>query len=399
MPDQNFYSNPSQDQGNIPPPPPSQDQQVGIRSMSSDLQSIQQSGGEAPQSQIVNAPELSSLKQEQPAPSYQYQAPQSAPEIQPQAPAPDMGTGNMEVPPKSSFSFKTILLIVGIIIVAGGLGFGAYYLISNLNSQPQVDLTPTPSTNNGLPLTLPDATTSSSTLNTPIPIAVPPLIHASLISNPTKSEQIVLTDTTLAGFKAAINNSAKEKLVAGNVKDLSFVNSSSTPIESYALVDAFLGASPSSVVSPDSVKLILDRDFTSWLYADKVGGNKFGLVLKLKPQTNLDQAKATMVQFLEQNPMGIASLFVASSTPPTAVEFKDGQVEGISVRFLAFNAKTANVFEYGWMSIGTDNYLVMTTSYNQMVDIVKRLKAIQPLAPAGVSTSTTTATTSTSTGN
>lgn len=57
--DPNFASQPA---GNVPPPPPQQ-QQVGIRSMESDLSSIQESGGEAPQSQIVSAPELSALRE------------------------------------------------------------------------------------------------------------------------------------------------------------------------------------------------------------------------------------------------------------------------------------------------------------------------------------------------
>jgi hypothetical protein len=373
------FPNPQGQQSNVPPPPPSQDAQVGVRSMQSDLESIKQSGGEAPQSQIISAPELAKFNDPTPAqPSYVPPAPSVTSQGEPMMTVSEMG-------PKKSFNIKTILLIVGGLILAGVVGYGAYYLVTMLSATPAV-VVPVTQTNLPVPV-IPAATTTVVTPTPPPVVVVPPLVHKSLILNPTKSEVIQLANQTFASFEQTLASSSKEKLIVGSVKDLAFVNSSSTPVEAAVFLQSYF-APQAATIAP-----LIDKDFTSWLYYDKLGGAKFGTILKLKDGVTISQASSTLSSIIESAIPNIETFFISNPPLPTAPEFKGGVVETIPVRFLVYNAKNSDVFEYAWMTAGGNNYLVMATSYNQMVDIIKRLKAL----PTQTTTTTTTTTTSTTT--
>jgi len=380
----NPYQFPNQPgQSNVPPPPPSPEAQVGVRGMQSDLESIKQSGGEAPQSQIINAPELTQFGQQSAAPAPQA----SAPQTEPMAPgSPETGIPIPE-PSPSKFNFKTILFIVGGLILAGGIGYGAYYLVSSLTATPEVTL-PQPQAN--LPVTPPPVATTTPTSTPPAPV-IQPLVHQSLIVTPTKKETIQLLDASLASFEAALATSSKEKLLVGSVKDLAFVNASSTPIESSALIQAYFASQASSIP-------IFGKDFTSWFYYGKTGGAKLGAILELKSTISLDQASTTVKAAIESAVSSISGLFISNPAVPAKTEFNDGKVENVPVRFLAFSTKNADVFEYGWFTRGTTNYLFMVTSYDQAVDIVKRLKALPALPVSGIQSTSTATTTGTTTG-
>lgn len=387
-----------QDQSsNIPPPPPSPEAQVGIRSMQSDLESVKQSGGEAPQSQIINAPELATMGQQpDAAPQNNFGMPSEpanpspafTPSTEPQAPIETPPLPQEPAPAKSSFGLKTILLIVGGLILAGGIGYGAYYLVSSLSSAPVVSVPTTPAANLPTP-TIPTSTAEVAT-TTPAPVVpvIPPLVHQSLILNPTKSETIQISQPDLTNFESAVASSSKEKLLAGSVKDLSFVNASGTPLESADILGAYFG-SASSALSQS-----FERDFTSWLYYDKTGGAKLGLIFQLSSSVPIETASSSIASILEGSAPSIGGLFVSNPAVPANTTFDNGVVGGIPVRFLAYNTKTSDVFEYGWYNRGGTYYLFMVTSYNQAVDIIKKLKALPPLPQVQVPTSTSTSTTS-----
>lgn len=369
--EQNTFNNQSspfnsqEDRSKVPPPPPSYDQQVGVRTMSSDLESIKQSGGESPQSQVFSANEVF------------RSSPQDTQFIPPSSPTPSAPVFPEQfVPPSSAtaqphideqvlyqesakkpFSFKALLIIVGIIIVAAAVGYGVYYLVSLLRSAPNI-----------IPPTPPLSTSSSPALFSPSPsVEVENATHTSLLVSPASAENISLTAVSLADFKTAL--SAREKLLVGTVKDISFSNESGKLITAEEFINAFF---PSSA---PQLAFLFDSNFTAWLYGDRVGGNKFGVILRAKPEVSGEQLSAALA-LLESNQKELANLFVSSvGTPEQSGGFKQGPIDSITVRYLAFSTKNQNVFEYVPVRIQGKNYAVLATSYFQMSHILKLLGA------------------------
>ena len=124
--------------GSVPPPPAPE---IGIRTMKSDLESIKQSGGETPTPQTFIPSEL---KREIPQPAVEepkieaalnipgytgpekpiFEPQQSVSTSQPVPPPPVQPTSQT-----NKSSSKTVILIIGIILVAVGLGLLGYYVI------------------------------------------------------------------------------------------------------------------------------------------------------------------------------------------------------------------------------------------------------------------------------
>lgn len=360
--------NPQEDRSKVPPPPPSYDQQVGVRTMSSDLESIKQSGGESPQSQVFSANEVfrSSPQDTQfippssptpsapPFSSEQFISPSSA-TVQPHTDEQVL----YQEPAKKSFSFKTLLIIVGIIIVAAAVGYGVYYLVSSLRSTPNIPPTP------------PLSASPSPALFSPSPsVEAGNATHTSLLVSPASAENISLTAVSLTDFKTALSAlSAREKLLVGTVKDISFSNETGKLITAEEFINAFF---PSSA---PQLAFLFDANFTAWLYGDRVGGNKFGIILRAKPEVSSEQLSAALA-LLESNQKELANLFVSSvGSPEQSGGFKQGPIDSITVRYLAFSTKNQNVFEYVPVRIQGKNYAVLATSYFQMSHILKLLGA------------------------
>jgi hypothetical protein len=371
-----------QEQGPSVPPPPSSDQQIGVRTMESDIESVRQSGGEQPQSRVVNAGEVfGSAQQESFQPSFQSVEDVNSVPVMPQSQP-------QEPKQPSSFSFKTILVILGIIVVAVGVGFGVFYLVQSLNSTPEI-------TEPVVTETLPTATQTpqvENTSTTPVveEVLVPPaLVHASVLSGVSKNTLITLVMTDTASVRVAIASSSnEEKLVAGTVKDVAFVDANNAPVESITIVQALLPSVSANLSS------LIDRDITGWLYGDKSGGNKLGLAIPLREGVTQEQITAAFAS-LESSPQDVLNMFIPTVQLPASPVFKEGPISGITVRYLAISTKDQQVFEYAPVSVNGKGYLIITSSYNQMVDILKRLDAkvlmvVAPVVPEATTTPTTT---------
>ena len=398
------FGDAQQSQGPSVPPPPSSENQVGVRTMESDAESIRQTGGEQPQSQIMNAGE-GAFQQNQPSAPFSFQPPFQAPDASSpeQVPTPTSSPEQTPTEGGHSVTLKTILIIAGIVVVAVAVGFGVFYLVQSLNSTPEIT-TPTATA------TLPVATETPAEVEQPattsiteiqLPPPVQPLVHVSLLANAPKSEQLTLAATNLSDIKGVIaSTSQKEKLVAGTVKDIAFLDSASSSVESSVIVNAFF---PSVATNLSS---LIDRDITTWLYGDKSGGNKLGFVIPLKSGVTKEQVNSAFVS-LESAPQDVLNMFIPVVKLPTATTFKEGLISGIMVRYLAISTKDQQVFEYVPVSIGDKGYVIITSSYNQMVDILKRLgaKTLTVSAPTpevvpvitGTSTSSTAPTTTATT--
>lgn len=355
---QNTYQqNPQSEPSNIPSSPPSPEDQVGVRSMGSDLQSIQQSGGEAPQSQIVSAPELSATRQAEPSPSYTYQPQQQT------QPTESNQQGSINQEDSSSGLGKKIGWTVGIIVILGVLGFGAYYLVATLNQ-------PTPAIledQGALPLA---QTPTPSPIIEETPEPTPEvLVHQSIITNPTKTEPLVISDFSLTGIKTALAAASQEKMIAGSIKELPIVDSTQQPIEALAFAQTIMPTFGQAVSG------YIEKDMTAWLYADKIGGNKFGMIFKFKDGVIVSQVTSTIASAIEYG-SDSENLFLTKVVLPNGGAFKEGVIEGIPVRYLAYNTKLGYVFEYGFVETAKGSFIVFATSYNQMLDIIKYLKTI-----------------------
>ena len=380
--DQQNNTIPQSPQGGSVPPPPSPDEQVGVRTMGSDTESMNQSGGGAPQSQVFSASEAvgsntSGGQQEQNP--FASGSPDSGGEFSPgeffgggDAPPPVTGGDMNEEPPQKGGSpLKTILIVIGIIIIAAAVGFGVYYLVTSLSSQDrntEQDL-PEPS----LPVeATPEATPApfnEDILETPSPTPIPePLVHTSLISSPDEQEAIVVESTTRDGFETALAGTVDSPLIFGSVKDLSFQTNSGSFVSS----NEFLAAYFPSVAS--TLSSYLKADFTTWVFGDKTGGNKIGTIFTLKTDVSVDDVKSAMIS-LEGSQESIASFFLQSLSSSGGAVFEEAPIEGIPVRYLPFSVPNQYVFEYALLASGGERHLVFTTSYRQMVDILDRLSA------------------------
>jgi hypothetical protein len=354
--------------------------------MSSDMESVKQTGGSAPQPEIVNAPTLSSQQpssgaEQPPSPTPSASMPQAprVPDIgqptpqpvqQPASiPSPSSSPAQMSsdvddtVSGKSKFSVKTIGIIVGILVLAVAVGFGVYYLVSSLNTTPEI---PAPSSgDNNLPL---------SDLNDLIPSPpqdqappTPAFVHQSIFSSPDDVYQMMLEGVGQASFKNAVASSSEPTLSAGTIREIELtVDDIGTPASSQDLLGAYF-SSVQLAAAPYMV-----QDVTMWLYFDDVGlvGPRLGAAIPLNADVDITQATSTISQAIEASLATIPEFFVSSVTPKPSATFDDGVVKGTPVRFVVYD--TGRAFEYGWISYNGTTYLVMTTSYGQMVDVLER---------------------------
>ena len=378
-------------QQGVPPPPPSTDERVSVRTMASDIQSVRETGGQMPQSQMVNAPEIPAMSPDAltfspvptPAPTPEPTPAPAQTQAMPgvsgvdsvimNAAAPEPAaslspdSGLLAVTPVATGSkTKTILFVVGAIVLAALLGFGAYYLVVSLTGSSSV--APVATSSPQLPVAV--STTTPSSTPPQQPTVIEPAKHVSLILAPTQTEAVeLLSGSGAAAIRSAIASAAGEPgLSPGDVKDLSITDASSSPVQSSVILPAYFPSFGPSLGG------LIEPDFTSWIYFDKTGGSKLGFIFKLTAAAQ--SATTTIGQYIESNPADLANLFLATTTVPKAPVFKDGLVGGVHVRFLAYNVKLGRVIEYGFLT-GSDGsvYLLMATSYNQMVDIINRLKA------------------------
>jgi len=381
------------------PPPPIEQQKVGVRSMESDLSSVKTSGGEQPQTQIVDAPKLvkndslSSLSQ----PSFGSPSTQSMPSTPPipqqppmpqRPPMPPMGDVPAQVPlpesapadastissdqldaqavasasPRPSL-IKTILIVVAILIGAGIVGYGAYYLVTSLNSTPEIQpITQQPTT--------PSVPETQPVQETPAPTPTP-AVFSSLYGSavPAIASTVVVTpNMNIVDFHNAITSVPAGRLANETTEGISFTDEQGAPLTSSAMLGTlFPSASPTLSSS-------LDSSFASWLYMDDNGSLQLGLVLPFVVGIDQSDAFSTAQASLEQNPAELANVFLSPATVPASPAFKEGVVDEVNVHFLAFSVANNQVFEYGVYNSGTTRYLIITSSYPQMVDILKQLK-------------------------
>ncbi len=374
----------SQGASDIPAPPSNEEENVAVRTMKSDSESIKQTGGDMPKSEIVTAPDINiggeeqNTTPQQPNTPIQSQQP-NQPEIETQQTPPPSNIPPQEQAPQQpeqpkssgggSSILKTILIIVGIVILAGAIGFGVYYLISSLNKTPEIPTNNNTQNENTLPIVNEinneeNKQTATSTVETE-----PAFTHTSIISSPDSSATVSLEKITLDNLLSGISSTTVPLLAEGEVKDLSFYvknEESERLLESSEILNLYFPQIFSELAP------LFKKDFTSWIYYDKINSivPKLGYVFELEDGLTIDEV-IPAVSLIESDVEALSKIFIDEVEAPESPEFDDGAVEDMDVRFLFYS--TGNVLEYGWLKSGERIFLVIGTSYKQMVDIVSKL--------------------------
>jgi len=339
----------------IPTPPPSK---VNVRTMQSDIQSIQESGGQNPQPYMT---EINQPKKETPAPpqeiSFQpselgsdipgYVGPEE-PIFKPGGtvgPLPPQQKPNkpeeiVKLPKKGSKNLIISLAVV--ILVAVVLGIGYYF------SKKQKSVS----------VTTPEQTTVPPAVSTP-----PKPEYFSLFEalNVPQAEETITT-LSMENINKALT-AAASTIPTDTLKEIVLRNTDNSLISSFKITSVLFPE-----LGTEDISGIFEENFAAVVFVDKNGAWP-AYVFQLKPDANAEQAQTLIKNKLESS-ANLKNIFLQESGR-AATSFKDGQAgdPSIKTRYLTFsNPLTA--LNYGWV----ENKLVITTNYPSLLEVLKDLQ-------------------------
>lgn len=349
-----------EEKNEIPTPPPAK---VSVRTMQSDIKSIQEDGGQMPQPYTAEISQP--LKEETKTPEeIAFQAPglgsnipgytgPEEPIFKTEAPSPlprnkeKTPTEGSAKPPKKGS--KTFALILGIAILAAILGMGGYYLVTKFIKTKGVALAPTVS-----------APPQEEAI-IPIPEKIPsPAAYVSLFSVPVLQEEKIISVLTLDNIKNALMAAANANPV-NNLKEVILRDENQSLVGFSKFIPVILPE-----LKSEEIAGFFEENFTATVFSD-LNGQWPGYVVKLKSAITIDQGQAFVRQNLESS-ANLKNIFLKE--PGTAAAFKDGLagVQTINTRYATFS-KPGAAFNYGWAS----NNLVISASYAGLLEILKQL--------------------------
>lgn len=285
------------------PPPPSE---IGLRTMQSDIKSAQ-SGEVTPAPQPVQPPQFGDVMEKIEADSSE----------------------SMMVAPPTQRTSRVIVIVLGIMVVAAGLGVFGYYVLypSLFPGQAPIVEEETP------PVTA--------------PVTVAP--HVSYFVNPpaatVNSSFSTLTDSDIA---AELQRQALDSPGANAVKEVVISDSAGNQIA----IGPFLSVLSGNRFNPEAVRALLEDDFTTYLYYDDKGVWP-AYVTKIRSGVTKDII-LTAAGDLEA---GDPSLFYLNPAV-TFQSFKDGKYKEEATRY-AVGSQSGSSFNYGVFG----DYLLISTSF------------------------------------
>lgn len=315
----------------VPPPPPPE---VGIRTMASDMQSMQSSGGVGATPRTFKPEDFSSEPVFRPSGA----GPKSV------SPGAAPSAGVKVVPP--NHARKALIITLVIVVLLAVVGAAAYfYILPMFVSKPAA--TPAPVVQTPAPTP------------TPAPIPVGLTQHQSFFTSPASLLASVSLDLSLVTVQGAVASASSDTQPAGTFKEISFTVGGKP-----WTAQEFLGfALPS--LTKDFLSSAFEQDFTTFVYYNKNGAWP-GYIFKLKPGADAVVANTTLNPAIEVSP---AVFFQTSPGAALKAVFSDGALpDGKVVRFATF-AKKGAALEYSWFG----NYLTVSTSYQGLIEAVKHL--------------------------
>lgn len=323
------------------PPPPTE---LKIRTMRSDLESMQRTGGGSPQFQNIAIPKLS-LGDETPDSN-------PIPAHIPSITAP-LGVGE-ESASGGSHTWLMVALIIIAVLAVGFLGYAGYHVFINstndTNGTPAAtpggaQTPPATSANQAAPTSTAGASPSASA-----PQTAGPFIHASLFKKPADQTLIF---TLGGGTSGAATNAAQLQtfsqqlaaLLAGAKTGTSVIEVAVQTPDKYGVSAGNLLAAMNAPVLPAQALAHFNQDATLFVYKDK-NGLWPGLVLALNPGESQTSAGADVAQV--ESASSIANFFLTNVGAPTG-GFVNGTTGANTVRVLQFvNVTPPAYFVYGW---------------------------------------------------
>ncbi|MBI4119828.1 MAG: hypothetical protein HY456_03220 [Parcubacteria group bacterium] len=317
-----------------PPPPP-----ITVRTMESDIKSMQESGGtpipQPVKQEEIRIPGITTIE-----PTFMPGA----------APATRLLPGERgPLPPWA----KLAGLIVGAIALIAIFGFVGYYFVYPLVFPPQPSTPSTPTVSPQPPAPTPPAPATST---------APTLSHASFFTiAANQNEALQVTAITAANIHAAMATSALQTLATSSIKEVTFSGSSGLIISSQFL-PALL-----PVFTEDEIKTNMGDDFTSYLYYDD-NGVWPGFVFKLKDTAVLFEVQDVIKKIETATTTDFKNLYVSDPQDAAVATFQNGQMKGSATRYLPFQKAGASL-NYGLIN----NYFIISTSYSGIQEATRRL--------------------------
>lgn len=350
-------------EGEIPlATPPSA--KLDARTMSSDLRSMQQSGGAMPRPYAPQSTPSTAAPARPPVP----QVP--VPSVSQSAPASPLSSAASFAAPVEKKGGKNIFVISLVAVLVAGLGALGYFVLYPMifgesavppaSEEVQTPSVPAPAPTTELtpePTPTPsDSLPSSESGSTPAPTPVSALAHTSyfkIAADETKN--LSLTNLT---FPSLFSLLSFETSAVPFFKELAGKNTTGAVLT----FEQFAGTSFPSVFTPEVVAQF-EPDFTLFSLTNEKG-TWLGFVAK--KSTTASSQLPSLVAKIESSPT-LQGFFL--KTPGIMQAWKVGKVGTTDTRYASFQLAGA-AFNYGW----SGDYLVVSASYDAFKEALRRLQ-------------------------
>lgn len=342
-------------------------EKVDMRTMASDIASMQDTGGTMPRAYTPESkPQPPS---EKPAEKSSQQPPAPPTQNVPGMTFPD--TTPPPTPQKKKGLFGWIL---GIIIVIGIVAVGYFFVLPMFTETSTTEITETPEmtdnqivspspetpivTENPLPegTDVPPIDVAPAVVTTPLPPGQTLEIHTSLLKNTAD----LVFDIKLASFGLSdmISSIEFQSTSVPVFKEVVFKTNENKPV-SFGYITSRLFP---SFFTPETVEKF-QNDGTVFSYTNK-NGTWLGIIAKLKDNTVIGPVQDSMAT-LQKSP-DLKNIFITD--PGTQGAWKDGKVANKPTSLVAFSQNGAT-FSYTWF----DRYLLIGTNLEGSNEAARRL--------------------------
>jgi predicted small lipoprotein YifL len=333
--------NPLQDSSQGGPPPPPQPE-IKMRSLESDVKSVEETGGGMPEPEIIKPSEIDDT---------------GGPITPPETTSPNeySSPGVVEMEAKGGARRWLVWLLVIVLII--GVALLGYKYAG--------------------PLLFPEETAveesdTDTTVEEPI---VPAITHVSAFGNSADNiSPLSVSDYNLIAILTTLQNEGSNVLANNEGEGLKEVTFSigGNPANSHDLLTTLLPELKDSDAG-NMLKNSFEKDFTSFLYynTSKLGyGTWPGYIVRLRSPETADYDYVSMKKILEEiEGASIKNVFL---TPPATdpSDFKTGPVgDNNTSRYSSFGSGTIASFNYGLI----DDYLIISTTYKGFLQAVNAM--------------------------